>query len=115
MDHREKLARVIEPDTWALTDDPRYENLPEEARTSARRRSLDLADRIIESGLMASEEWDRAEYIRARNIIIENTSRKGYCYDVNDLLDGYVMHDPRCPRWPDSAISGSYCIKEGRR
>jgi hypothetical protein len=74
--------------------------------------SRDVAQRIIDSGLMASFEWDRAEYIRARDYIKDHTSRRGYCYSVEDGLDGYVMHDPRCGYWPESAISGSaVCIK----
>lgn len=111
---REALARVIDPDSCALSDDPRYDNLPEEARTTIRRRSLEIADRIIDSGLMASFTWDRREYFRARDYIKERTSLRGYCYSVSDALDGYFMHDPKCGFWPDGAIGGSNCIKERR-
>ncbi len=108
---RDALARVIDPDTWDLSDDPRYDHLPEEARESIRSRSREIADRIIESGLMASLEWDRREYLRAKQSIIERTSRRGHCYSVEDILDGYFMHDPKCMFWPDGAIGGSGCIK----
>ena len=73
--------------------------------------SLQLADAIITSGLMASVSWERKEYLSAKKHILERTSRRGYCYSVEDILDGYFMHDPRCPHWPSGAFGGHGCIK----
>jgi hypothetical protein len=106
---RDALARVIDPEAWDLYDDKRVqgkafrEHIVEESRSTA--------TKIIESGLMASFEWDRKEYLTAKQQIIEYTSRTGKCESVSDLLDGYFKHDPRCVRWPDGAIGGSSCVK----
>ncbi len=108
-EHREKLARVIDETAWKHHDAV-VDNYPKASKELIK-DSLEMADRIIESGLMASETWDRKEYLNARKNIIDATSRRGYCYDVQDLLDGYFMHDPRCPYWPAGASGGSGCIK----
>jgi hypothetical protein len=110
--HREKLARVIEPEAWAMRDRVLEKLGNEKAQKALVEDSFKLADRIIASGLMASETWERSEYLQARKHILERTSRRGYCYSVSDILDGYFMHDPRCERWPQGAIGGSGCITE---
>lgn len=110
--HREALARVIDPGRWEIADNPKCNA---EAVMALTCESLEVADRIIASGLMASMEWDRREYLNAMQRIRERTSTRGHCYSVDDLLDGYFMHDPRCGYWPDGAIGGSSCIKQGRR
>lgn len=102
---REKLARHISPDSWILHDVPGMEQRPE-AQALLVKDSLETADRIIESGLMASETWDRAEYFRAMDRIKRATSNEQYCTDIY----GDVKHAVKCRNWPDTAISGSGCI-----
>lgn len=107
---RDALARVIDPDCWAIYDDSRMDG-KDAIKNAIVFDSRRLADKIVESGLMARYKWDSREYLTARRQIIEGTSRTGRCEDIPDLLDGYFKHDPRCPHWPDSAIGGSSCIK----
>ena len=66
--------------------------------------SREVADRIIESGLMTSSKWDRREFIVAKQSILDRTSRIGRCESVEDGMDGYFKHDPRCIHWPEGAI-----------
>lgn len=107
---RDALARILDPDAWGLYDDKRMADrkikslLVEESRA--------IADKIVESGLMASYSWDRREYLSAKRNIINRTSRSGRCESVEDLLDGYFMHDPKCRYWPDGAVGGSDCVKQ---
>lgn len=110
LEHLEALARVIDPESWSLYDDKRMEGKIK-LQLEVVKESVDTAKRIVESGLMVSHTWSPAEYIRAQNNIRRNTSRKGVCYSVEDGMDGYFMHDPKCTYWPDSAIGGSGCIK----
>jgi hypothetical protein len=107
--HRDALARVIDPEAWELYDDKRVQNRI--FREHIVRESRETAQKIVDSGLMANVDWDRREYIAARNRILEGTSRRGKCYSEEDGLDGYFMHDPRCVHWPDGAIGGSSCVK----
>lgn len=110
-EHRDALARVIDPDSWDLYDDKRLKG-KDSLRNAMVDDSREMADRIVESGLMAEFEWDRNEYLRARAKIIEGTSRTGKCYGVEDGLDGYCLHDPRCRSWPEMASGpNSDCIK----
>lgn len=104
---REKLARHISPDSWILHDVPGMEQRPE-AQALLVKDSLETADRIIESGLMASETWDRAEYFRAMDRIKRATSKYPWCTDIY----GDVKHSVQCTFWPDTAMSGSSCITE---
>jgi len=109
MDKEEKLARVINPDAWAF-----YDKTPTEYRSAVEAvvdSSREVAARIVDSGLMASEEWDTAEYLRARERIKNSTSRTGKCIGVEDLLDGYTKHTTECRYWPDGGISGTGCIR----
>lgn len=106
---RDALARVIDPESWELYDDTRMQT--RKIRSMLVSDSRVLADKIIESGLLSAYEWDRKEYLQARNHILERTSRRGHCYSVEDGLDGYFMHDPRCIHWPEGAIGGSSCVK----
>lgn len=110
MEHQEKLARVIDPESWKLHDN---KDMKDRVNVKALliKDSMNLAKRIIESGLMSDLEWDRREYLRAKDAIKRGTSRTGKCYEVTDILDGYAVHDPKCDCWPDTAISGSRCIK----
>lgn len=109
--HQEKLARVIDPNAWEMRDTVLAKGLKQKAAESLVEDSLQLADAIIASGLMASEGWERKEYINAKRDILNRTSRRGHCYSVEDILDGYFMHDPRCTHWPSGAIGGSGCIR----
>ena len=109
--HQEKLARVIDPSAWEMHDHVLEKGLKRKAAESLVEDSLQLADAIITSGLMASVSWERKEYLSAKKHILERTSRRGYCYSVEDILDGYFMHDPRCPHWPSGAFGGHGCIK----
>lgn len=112
-ERRDALAKVIDPEVWRVSEDP---VVTDKIRDMMRQESRELADRIIESGLMAAYEWDRREYLNARARIIERTSRVGYCENVEDGLDGYFRHDPRCSNWPEGAIGSSVeCIKDGSR
>lgn len=106
---RDALARVIDPESWELYDDKRVAG--KSFRESIVEESRIVATQIIASGLMASYEWDRREYMSAKRQIIEHTSRTGRCESVEDGLDGYFKHDPRCGYWPDGAIGGSTCVK----
>ena len=106
---RDALARILDPDSWGLYDDKRMEN--RKIRALLVQDSRALADKIVESGLMAGYTWDRREFITAKKHIIEHTSRSGRCESVEDLMDGYFKHDPRCRYWPDGAIGGSDCVK----
>jgi hypothetical protein len=108
-EHRDALARVIDPDIWGLYDDARTVGRP--FREDIVKESRATADRIIESGLMARLEWIPREYESARQRIMERTSRTGKCYEVEDMLDGYFMHDPKCAMWPKGATGGSGCIR----
>lgn len=108
--HQEALARVIDPDSWKLYDHKDVQGR-DKVQALLVQESMDVAQNIIDSGLMASLEWDRREFFRARDRIIEGTSRRGYCYSEYDILDGKAVHDPRCTYWPDTAISGSNCIR----
>lgn len=110
-EHRDKLARAIDPEAWELYDDPRVVKQGQAWRDLIVQDSREIADRVVASGLMAALEWDRAEYIRARQYIIEHTSKSGRCESVEDILDGYFKHDPRCIHWPEGAIGGSSCVK----
>jgi hypothetical protein len=109
-EHRDALAKVIDPDAWQLIETPLFKQKAERHVNDVLRPSREIADRIIESGLMVSMEWDNREYLSAKRRIIERTSQRGKCYSVEDGLDGYYMHDPRCPHWPDGAIGGTTCI-----
>lgn len=106
----EKLARIVDPKSWELYDIPGMEK-KDKVRKLLVRESLKVAKNIVESGLMASEVWERGEYYRAMARIKERTSKTGKCYSVDDIFDGYFMHDPKCERWPDGAIGGTGCIK----
>jgi len=111
--NQDALARVIDPDSWALYDDKKVAKTMKAAlREKIVEDSREVAQRIIDSGLMASFEWDRSEYMKARQYIIQHTSRRGHCYSVEDILDGYFMHDPQCRFWPEGAHGGSDCIKQ---
>lgn len=109
-ERRDALARVIDPDSWDLYDDKKMKDRSK-LQGLAVRESRETADRIIESGLMAKFEWEPREYLQAMARLKDRTSRRGVCYSVEDGLDGYFMHDPRCAHWPDGAIGGSSCIK----
>lgn len=110
-EQRDALARIIDPVGWSLYDDPRVVNRGGKMQEDCVKSSRKTAQDIIESGLMAAYEWEREEYFRARDRIMECTSKTGKCYSVEDGLDGYFKHDPKCHRWPDGAIGGSGCIK----
>ncbi|GAB2457736.1 hypothetical protein [Xylanimonas ulmi] len=43
----DEIARVLAPDDWRMSDDPRYAHLPDEARDSLRRRSREQAAAVI--------------------------------------------------------------------
>lgn len=105
--HRDALARVIDPDAWDLFDDPRIKT--DRIRAEIVADSRDMATRIMQSGLMESLDWDSKEFQRAKQDIIERTSRTGHCHNVEDGMDGYQKHDPRCPDWPNGH-GGSICI-----
>lgn len=105
-EHRDALARVIDPDSWELFDDKRVKT--DSIRDAIVSDSRSVVSRIIDSGLMAKLEWEPREYIAAQKRIMERTSRTGRCYSVEDGLDGYQKHDPRCPDWPDGH-GGSTC------
>jgi len=104
---REKLARLISPDSWTLHDTKGMEQRPD-AQKLLVAQSLETADRIIESGLMANEDWDRAEYFRAKDAIKRATSEHPWCTDIY----GDVKHTVKCTHWPDTAMSGSGCITQ---
>lgn len=110
MEHQEKLARVIDPDAWRLHD-----NKDMKGRTKVQgflvEESMEMAERIIESGLMSDLEWDRREYLRAKDSIKRTTSLSGRCESVEDMMDGYFKHTPACTYWPDGAIGGSGCVR----
>lgn len=36
---------------------------------------------------------------------------KPYCQEIEDCLDGYVIHAPACPYYQDTAVSGTGCIQ----
>jgi hypothetical protein len=108
-EQRDALARIIDPESWDLYDDERMQG--RNIRETLVQNSREVADKIVESGLMVTEKWDRKEYFRARDRILERTSRKGKCYSVEDGLDGYFMHDPRCTYWPSGAVGGFGCVK----
>lgn len=109
-EHRDALAKVVDPDAWKLIETPLFKQKAERHINDVLRPSREIADRIINSGLMVSMEWDRREYLAARDSIHRTTSRTGKCYSVEDGLDGYFVHDPRCPHWPSGAIGGTTCI-----
>ena len=110
-ERRDALARVIDPEAWDLYDDKRMQKMKSGIRDQLVAESRALANNIIESGLMASYTWERREYIQARKRIIEDTSRTGKCYGVEDGLDGYCKHDPKCVSWPNGASGpNSSCI-----
>lgn len=104
---REKLARLISPDSWTLHDTKGMEQRPE-AQALLVNESLETADRIIESGLMASESWDRLEFFRAKDAVKRATSEYPWCTDIY----GDVKHAVKCTYWPDAAISGHGCITQ---
>lgn len=106
--HRDALAKVIDPESWDLYDDERM--VGRSIREDIVKESRAVADRIVESGLMASGEWDRREYYAALEQIKEHTSKTGKCYSQEDGMDGYFVHDPKCARWPEGAIGGTGCI-----
>lgn len=110
MSHQEALARVIDPDSWKLYDHKDVQGR-DKVQALLVQESMETAQNIIESGLMASLEWDRREYFRALERIKAGTSLRGYCYSESDILDGRAVHDPKCTYWPDTAISGSNCIR----
>ena len=107
---RDALARLISPESWEIYDLPNMSE-HEKAGLLVIEPSRRIAQRILDSGIMASMEWDRREYLRARDRIIERTSKTGRCSSVEDGLDGYFMHDPKCIYWPDGAVGGSGCVK----
>lgn len=108
----DKLARVVDPESWKLYDmKDVYKIMKPELREQIVYESRLVATRIVNSGLMASLEWDRAEYIQAMNRIREHTSTRGHCYSVENGLDGYFVHDPQCTYWPRGAVGGSGCVK----
>mgnify|MGYP004490387925 CR=1 FL=1 len=104
---REKLARHIDSEAWILHDVPGMDQRPE-AQKLLVQKSLEIADSIIESGLMASETWDRAEYFRAMDAIKRATSEYPWCTDIY----GDVKHAVKCTYWPDTAMSGHGCITQ---
>lgn len=106
---RDALARIIDPESWELYDDSRMAN--RKIRSLLVKDSRALADKITESGILGAFEWDRREYMQAKKHILEHTSRTGSCYSVEDGLDGYFVHDPKCPHWPEGAIGGSSCVR----
>lgn len=108
--HQEKLARVIDPDSWALHDHKDMDGRDHVQQVLVE-ESMKMAKRIISSGLMSDIEWDRREYLRAIERVKAGTSLTGKCYEVSDILDGSAVHDPKCMFWPDTAISGSRCIR----
>lgn len=108
-EQRDALAKIVDPKAWELADvkgirerESVFDLLVKDSRATA--------DRIIKSGLMASFEWERREYLSAMDRIKERTSKTGKCYSVEDGLDGYFMHDPKCVHWPKGAIGGSQCF-----
>lgn len=109
---RDKLARVIDPAMWEMYDHPNMADKDQALRDVLVVESRNIADRIINSGLIVSEKWDSREFLKAKQCIIDRTSRRGYCYDVEDGLDGHFMHDLKCVHWPDGSISGSQCIRQ---
>jgi hypothetical protein len=108
--HQEKLARVIEPAAWELYDAAVKKGYKKQSKDLIR-ASMDTAQAIIESGLMASETWDRREYFSAMDRIKRATSGEVYCTGIY----GDVKHSVKCPNWPDAAISGSGCIHQPAR
>lgn len=107
MSHQEKLARVIDPDGWDMFDKIVKMGRKKKGKDLVE-DSLELADTIIKSGLMASETWERKEYFNAMDRIKRATSGEVYCTNIY----GDVKHSVKCTYWPDTAISGSGCISE---
>jgi hypothetical protein len=105
-EHRDALARVIDPESWELFDDKRVKT--DSIRDAIVSDSRDVASRIVDSGLMAKLDWEHREYKEARKDIMERTSRSGRCENREDGMDGYQIHDPRCPDWPDGH-GGTVC------
>lgn len=108
-EQRDALARVIDPQAWKLHDVKGMHQRPD-AQDLLVLDSRITAERIDESGLMASFDWTPREYRKAIERVKERTSRTGKCYSVEDGLDGYFMHDPKCHHWPSGATGGSGCI-----
>lgn len=104
---REKLARLISPDSWALYDTKGMDQRPDVQKLLVK-ASLATADRIIESGLMANKLWERAEYFRAVTQIKSATSDHPWCTDIH----GDVKHAVNCMYWPDISVSGYGCVTE---
>ena len=109
-EHRDALARVIDPESWELYDDKRVKT--DSIRDAIVSESRDMASRIIDSGLMAKLEWDSREYRNAQKSLMERTSKKGKCYEIDGFLDGPILHDPKCIHWMQAGMGiGSSCIR----
>ena len=106
LEHRDALARVIDPESWELFGDERVKT--QAIRDAIVSDSRDVASRIILSGLMNKLKWDSKEFQNAKRDIIERTSRSGRCENREDGMDGYQIHDPRCPDWP-TGHGGTTC------
>lgn len=45
----------------------------------------------------------------------ERTSTVGYCYSVEDGMDGYFVHIKDCIHWPSGASGGGNCMRREPR
>ena len=89
-DDREAVARAIAPDDWRLADAPQYAHLPQGARDSLTRQSLEAADRVIASRATvpdaASAAIERVRLLAHQHRSVEQHNVMVPLSEIGDLI-----------------------------
>ena len=49
-------------------------------------------------------------HVSEKNKVKYKPFEEDYCVEYEDCMDGFVIHTASCPRYQDSAMSGTGCV-----